>query len=323
MPRGKVPGPMCQLRRPVLVMDGTMCLSPSPLPSPVGTLAAHNSVASWSLSSKLLEAAERAGPKLPDESRDQFAALFSPVNIGITAAVFGAWGASHLFGVGEAADVVLGVAAILTIGWQAIGAADDIMCFFSTAARATTMDDLDRASVYLAHAVVIIGVAAFIALIVKAGSRLGIRARLSGRAATAGGEVLVPPVSERGPWWRAYDFGDDWPGTSVPRGFVMEIGGAKFRVTVNATEHMAEYAGRSPSVGQLRNPGVWSTSPSARFAEVDYPLSSLAGALEQAALKYRGLPPQRFPLERFGNWELGIDTRETPWVVEHALPKWK
>jgi hypothetical protein len=103
----------------------------------------------------------------------------------------------------------------------------------------------------------------------------------------------------------------------------METGGRSFRVTVNATEHMAEYASRLPTKGQLENPGIWSTSPGARLTEVDYPLSSLAGALEQAALKYGKLPPQRFPLEKFGNWELGIDTRETPWVVEHAVPKGK
>jgi hypothetical protein len=120
-----------------------------------------------------------------------------------------------------------------------------------------------------------------------------------------------------------------WPGTGVPKGFVMETGGQTFRVTMNATEHMAEMVGKVPvgpkeqagkllSAGQLKNPGVWSPSPGARMAGVDYPLSSLAGALEQAARKYGKLPPQRFPLEMFGNWELGIDTREIPWVVEHA-----
>ena len=101
----------------------------------------------------------------------------------------------------------------------------------------------------------------------------------------------------------------------------METGGRTFRVTVNATKHMAEYAGRLPTAGDLRNPGVWSTSPWARFFQTDYPLASLAGALEQAALKYGKLPPQRFPLERFGNWELGVDTSATPWVVEHAVAK--
>ena len=101
----------------------------------------------------------------------------------------------------------------------------------------------------------------------------------------------------------------------------METGGQQFRVTANACKHMAEYAARSPTAGQLQNPGVWSTSAGNRMAQVDYPLSSLAGALEQAAKKYATLPRQRFRLERFGDWELGIDTTFTPWVVEHAVPK--
>jgi hypothetical protein len=320
MAGGRNPGPICQVSRPVNVVDGTLCRAPSPNPGPIGAGPGQVDVSSWDVPRKPLEAARRAAPKLPAESREQFAALFSPVNIAITSGVFAAWGASHLIGVGEAADLILlGVGAV-TIGSQVVGAARDITNFVSIAGRARTESDLDRAATHLARAVVTIGITAFVALVMRLGSRLVGRVRMSARAGTAGGGAIVPPAGEGGPWWRAYNFGDDWPGTAVPRGFIMETGGRTFRVTVNATEHMAEYAARSPTVGQLRNPGVWPTSPGAQFAEVDYPLSSLAGALEQAALKYGKLPPQRFPLERFGNWELGIDTRATPWVVEHAVP---
>jgi len=321
MAGGRTSGPLCQASRPVCVDDGTAIRAASPTPGPIGLGSGNAVISSWDVSKKLLEAARRATPKLPAESREQFAALFSPANIAITAGVFAAWGASQFFGVGEVVDAVLVVVGAFTIGTQVFGAARDIGEFVSIGANAHNEADLDQAATYLAHAVVTIGVTAFIALVIKAGSRLVGRARLSAQAATASGEALVPPVGEQGPWWKASGFGEDWPGTAVPRGFTMETGGQTFRVTVNATEHMAEYAGRSMSKGQLHNPGIWSTSPGARFAEVDYPLSSLAGALEQAALKYGNLPPQRFPLEDFGNWELGIDTRVTPWVVEHALPK--
>jgi hypothetical protein len=318
---GRTPGPICQAGSPVNIRDGTLCQTVSPTPGSLGREGGVLHVGSWDVERKLLEAARRAGPLLPAETRDQFEALFNPVNIGITSAVLAAWGASHLFGVGEAADLVLLGVGAFTIGWQAAGAVGDIADFVSIAARARTGLDLDRAATHLARAVVTIGIAAFIALILKVGGRLVGRARISARAATSGGGSITTAAGEGGPWWKAHSFGEDWPGTTVPRGFIMETGGRTFRVTVNATEHMAEYAGRMHSAGQLSRAGVWSTSPWSRFTQVDYPLSSLAGALEQAALKYGKLPPQRFPLEQFGNWELGIDTRSTPWVVEHALQR--
>lgn len=332
MASGRQPGALCQVSRPLQVEDGTLCRMPSPVPGVVG--ADYDPMARWSVQTKLLEAARRAIRKLPAESRDQFAALFSPANVGITAGVFAAWGASHLFGVGEAADIVMVGVGVFTLGWQSVGAMRDLADFAAIAARAETEAQLDLAATHLARAVVTIGVAAFLALVFKAGKRLFGRGALTGREAAAEGEMIVPGAGDGVQWWKAYDFGENWPGTAVPKGFVMETGGQTFRVTINATEHMAEQmgkvairpgeqAGKLLSGGQLNNPGVWSTSPGARMAEVDYPLSSLAGALEQAARKYSKLPPQRFPLEMFGNWELGIDTRVKPWIVEHALPKSK
>jgi hypothetical protein len=258
---------------------------------------------------------------LPAAARKEFEALFSPVNIGITAGVLAFWGASHFFGVGLAADVILLCVGLVTIGTQVFAAARDLADFVGIAATARTEADLDLAAGHLAQAVVTVGVTTFVALIMKAGRRLTGRGAVSGQAATAAGEVVIPPAGAAKPWWTATRFGDNWIGTAVPRGFVMETGGQSFRVTANATKHMAEYAARSVTAGQLKNPGVWPTSPFARFAEVDYPLSSLAGALEQAAAKYAKLPPKRHDLERFGNWELGIDTRGKPWIVEHAVPK--
>jgi hypothetical protein len=251
--------------------------------------------------------------------RAQFAALFSPTNLAITGGVLAAWAASHAVGVGEAADIVLLIAGIATVGWQAVRAAHDIWDFVTIAANARSEDDLERAATHLASAVVILGVTAFVALIVKAGGKLFGRGAPGARAATADGEALAGETAEGGPWWKARDFGDDWPGTSVPRGFTMEVGGRTFRVTVNATKHMAENVGRLPSAGELANPGVWSTSPGMRLAQVDYPLSSLAGALEEAAQRLSGLPPQRH-FFRQGNWELGIDTADNPWAVYHAVP---
>lgn len=315
----RIAGPLCRYRMPTDINDGTLCLIESPVPRPVG--ACTDQVACWDLQQKLLGAARRVTPRLPGEMRAQFAALFSGQNLAITAGVLTAWGASHLVGVGEAVDVVLLAGGAVTLGWQVFAAGKDIGTFAYLAAHAQSYADLDEAANHLARAVVTIGVAAFIGLILKFGSRFAKRGGLSAKAATEGGEALVPAARERGPWWKASQFGEDFPGTSVPKGFIMETGGQRFRVTINACEHMAEHAAKVPTAGQLRNPGVWSTSPGNRLAQVDFPLSSLAGALEQAAKKYGSMPRQRFKLENFGNWELGIDTQTTPWVVEHAVPK--
>ena len=314
-----IAAPLCRYRAPTDINDGTLCRIESPAPGPVG--ACSDQVACWDLQQKLLGAARRVAPRLPREMRGQFAALFSGPNLAITAGVLTAWGASHLVGVGEAVDVVLIVGGAITLGWQAFAAGKDIGQFAYIAANARTSADLDDAAGHLARAVVTLGVAAFIGLIMKFGARFAKRGGFSAKTATEGGEALVPAAGESGPWWKASQFGEDFPGTSVPKGFVMETGGQQFRVTINACEHMAEYAARTPTAGQLKNPGVWSTSPGNRLAQVDFPLSSLAGALEQAAKKYGALPRQRFKLEQFGNWELGIDSQSTPWVVEHAVPK--
>lgn len=313
----RTPGPLCQVEKPLLVTDGTMCLAPSPRPGPLG--GPDNGIAGWDVGHKLLEAARRTTAKLPAEMRQQFAALFAPQNLAITAGVLTVWGASHAVGVGEAADLGLLVVGVATIGRQALQAAGDIWDYVKIAATARCDADLDRAADHLARAVVTIGVAAFIALIMKAGARLLGRAAVSARTATAEGEVIAAQAG-RGAWWKAWDFGEDWPGTSVPRGFRIEVGGRTFRVTPNATKHMAENASQLPTGGQLAQPGVWTTSPGARMTQVDYPLSSLAGALEQAAQRLQGQPAQRhFFVE--GNWELGIDTADSPWAVYHAVPK--
>src|SRR3954452_17688096 len=106
MPGGRPPGFRCQVRSPMEVDDGTLCLAPSPFPPHLGAAGDHDGVASWDVSRKLIEAARRAGPRLPDTSRALFEALFSPANLGITSAVLGAWGASHLTGLGEAGDAI-------------------------------------------------------------------------------------------------------------------------------------------------------------------------------------------------------------------------
>ncbi|MBI1833061.1 MAG: hypothetical protein HYR84_16600 [Planctomycetes bacterium] len=169
MPAGSVPGPTDPTRSKSRVDDGTMCIAASPTPQPLG--APMDAVTTWDLKRKLLEAARRVTSKLPAEMRDQFASLFNAQNLAITGGVLAAWGASHLIGVGEVVDIILLVVGVVTIGLQAIQAARDIGKFLTIAAHAKSDHDLDIAANHLARAVVTIGVAAFIALIMKAGAK--------------------------------------------------------------------------------------------------------------------------------------------------------
>ncbi len=316
MPGSSIPGPTCQIHKPVQIKDGTLILISTPAPTVCG--ANNASIAGWSLTAKLVEAWRLAIPKVPAEMRNQFAAMISPANIAITGGVLAAWAGSHFFGVGEVADAVVGVIGAAMLGWQAGQAAVEMGRYVVIASTAKTHSDLESAATHLANAVAIVGVTAIAMCIAKAaGKPLG---RALGRA----GVRLSSQPGEIGPWWEIPEdgVGASFPGTSIPRGFLMRVGGRVFRVTANASKHMAEYATKAPTAGQLREPGAWSPNPWNKGASVQYPFSSLAGTLEQAAKRLNGLPGQRHMID-VGNWELGIDTADKPWAVFHAVPKGK
>ncbi len=205
MPGSRVPGSICLSRSQFVLDDGTFCLTQSLAARPIG--AGEDPVANWSVGDKLLAAAQRTTPRLPLEMRDQFAQLFAPENLAITAGVLTAWGVSHLFGVGEIADGVLLIGGVLVLGWQAFEAGQEIGRFLSIAASAQTDADLDRAAEHLARAVVILGITAFIALILKYGRKLSRSAATAARDEYWGlsvrewlariGKSKAPPLVER------------------------------------------------------------------------------------------------------------------------------
>lgn len=187
---GRIPGPMCQATipvcqapRPIVVEDGTMCRAPSPTPGSVGIATTQSSVGSWDITHKLLAAARRTTRMLPAEMREQFVVLFRPDNLELLGGVLALWGVSHAIGVGEAADLVLLLWGIGAIGLQAIEAAKNIWEFVAIAVEARNEADLDRAASHLSLAISMIGVATFVALILKAGARLR---KLTGRVRTPG-----------------------------------------------------------------------------------------------------------------------------------------
>ena len=172
MAGSRIAGPTCQHRLPVNVNDGTSCKIQSPNPGSVGPR--KDPVSSWSSQQKLLAAAQRATPKLPPGMRDQFAALFSKQNLAITGGVLTVWAASQFVGVGEIVDVILAVVGVIMAGWQAVEALWEIERFLVLAISAKSTDELEGAADHLARAVIMIGVTAFVILIMKQGSKFGI-----------------------------------------------------------------------------------------------------------------------------------------------------
>lgn len=189
MPSSRAPGPLCQSTELTDLHDGTSCRATSPTPQLVGFIDPE-SVARLSAGEKLIEAARRATPRLPLEMREQFAALFSAANIGITAGVLSLWGGSHLFGFGEIADVGLAIAGVAVLGVQAFAVGRDLGEFLDIAIRARSVADLERSADHLARAVVVIGATAFVAMILKG----------RGTAGTVAGRGLCGASME---WWVA------------------------------------------------------------------------------------------------------------------------
>jgi hypothetical protein len=99
--------------------------------------------------------------------------------------------------------------------------------------------------------------------------------------------------------WSARNFGPNWPGTTVPRGFYLEVGGHTYRVHPNATKHMARYLGRNRQAGHEH-----------------FPLSPLARAIEEASEIGLRLGENEITVDA---WQLGIDIVSHERVVYHAL----
>ncbi|OWK36659.1 hypothetical protein [Fimbriiglobus ruber] len=114
------------------------------------------------------------------------------------------------------------------------------------------------------------------------------------------------------------------PGTSIPRSMRLKVGTRQFvieRAEVKrdgtvigpATKHLGEVAEKASE---------W-----AKLSQTDFPISSLASALDQAEAKLIFQPPSPRAMPRnIENWELLIDTTQAVWKVFHAVytdkPKW-
>jgi hypothetical protein len=124
---------------------------------------------------------QRTVPLLPGEIQQEFVALLSPANLLIMAGTMAVWAGSHYFGIGFIVDGLLMVVGGLFLGYQIITAAADFTNAVYLTASAKSEADLDKAAALLANFVVVVGVAAFSALVLKGAKK----AAPTGRAAIA------------------------------------------------------------------------------------------------------------------------------------------
>jgi len=281
--------------------DGGLCRMRPPHP---GVTGGRTGLYDGTSGDRLLEAMRRAAPLLPALTRQEFTSLYNTENMALTLGVLTMWAGSHFFGIGEVIDLLFMLGAGMFLGRAALHAADDLVAFVRLASRARSETDLDQAAAHLARFVAAAGVASFSSLLYKAAGQLR-NLRLSGRP--TGGQ----PSSK---WWEATDFGSDWPGTSVPQSFTLRIGDREFFIKPNATKHLADYAKGHASMGS-------------QMTQTDFPLSSLAGALESMDLQGRLLPLMNKQAERIGSkqspmrigeWELSVELVNGKLEVLHA-----
>jgi hypothetical protein len=76
---------------------------------------------------------------------------------------------SHWIGIGEVVDVVLIGWGVWTLGPEALHIGRDLHQFFTTATRAQTEQDLDRAADHFARAIAVIGVDGLVAILLHKG----------------------------------------------------------------------------------------------------------------------------------------------------------
>jgi len=260
--------------------------------------------------------------------RDEFLDLLTPANLALTAGVLALWAGLHAFGIGEVIDAVLLVAGGLFLGASVFNAAGDLVQFVHTGAGAKTEAALDEAARHLAKFVTVVGVATFVVIIMKVGGK-SVPRKLSGPVEGEASEIGLGRGAEgKGHWWEASEFGPDYPGTTVPQSFKLKVAGREYvikgaldpvRGPRGGTKHMAEYASK---YGTTRT----------RAGQVDFPISSLAGALEQVEKsgdlgpllggQVKRLGTEEAPYVK-GGWELSFDYVDGKVEVLHAVPKRK
>lgn len=266
-------------------------------------------VPSMGVEDKFKTALELTVPKLPAEMRDEFAGLLTKENLAILAGVLVVWAGSHYFGVGFVADIILVGLGLFFLGWQVWAAIGDFVEFVRLTPKAQTPEDLDRAAEHLAQFIAIVGVGVFIALVTRgAGKKLGAPRR-------------TPSQPPRLRWKVLWESTERIPNTSIPTKMRIQVGRRIWSIERDASK--LGYKSGVPKGPTTKHLGetAQNANPWSKISQTDYPISSLAAALERAELQLIRMKPSKGakPVNIEG-WELVVDTTGPIWRLEHALP---
>lgn len=160
--------------------------------SPPAQSLVATSVLGWPIKDKFIEALKLTPHHLTGEAREQFLGLLTPTQLAIMGGSLVALAVSHVFGVGEVVDLVMGAVGVVFLGKAAIDVAKDFGDFLSLTVNAETEKDLDNAAAHLARVVVVIGVTALTAWLTK---KVASKLRRPPKGGGTGG-TSEPPVSE-------------------------------------------------------------------------------------------------------------------------------
>ncbi len=153
--------------------------TPSPLPV--------RAVSSLDAAERFEAVLRKVPPYLPASMRAEFSRLLEPEVLAVAAGVLAVWGAAHFTPVGWIADALMVAAGGVLLGLAAFQAASLFAEAIALTVRAKTDADLELAARRFADAIALVGVAAFVALLVKGGARAA-----RGRVAP-GGSTQAPP----------------------------------------------------------------------------------------------------------------------------------
>jgi hypothetical protein len=273
--------------------------------SPTGL---REDVATWTRYQRMERAALLSLPLFKPDLREQIKALLSPTSSAVTLGCLALWAASHLAGVGEVVDAIF----LIMAGFQGLKAAKDLYHYVTISSSATTECELRIAAEHFERGITVLGVAAILFLISKFGGKA------FGKGGNSASGTTI--AAEETAWFEVEEVGANVRSTSVPSTFKIKVGGRRFTIKPHAVKHMVE---KVEATAGTRPWGAYQ-------GQVEYPVSSLAGALEQAEARGVLQPLINGTVKRLGtkaqplvidNWELSLEMVNGELEVFHAVPR--
>ncbi len=116
---------------------------------------------------KIGEAMRRSLPAIPLHARAIVEALLKPQTFAVIAGTLIIWAGSHVVGVGEIVDILLLGIGVVTLGFSVFEGAEELYKFVTSAVKAQSNADLDKAGQHFARAVTLLGISTIQAVLLR------------------------------------------------------------------------------------------------------------------------------------------------------------